>query len=415
MTHRARKKVVENTIRIIREYYVFPDKGIKIADFIQKKMDDERYSKCDSIADFCSALRDDLSEVSQDGHLGVFYFPESAKRLRDKSSEREDSDTWFEGYQIDNYGLVKAEYMRGNVGYLDIRVFAPLSRARDAATHMMNYISKCDALIIDVRNNGGGDPYLVQLIESYFFEGEPKLLLTLYKSGSNSYEQIHTIPHLPGKRIPAVPIYVLTSRSTFSGAEDFSYTLKHHKRALIVGEATGGGANTVDEKIVYDDFVIHIPTGYPVHPETDSNWEGTGVEPDIAVPHEKALGVAHIHALETLIERASNEEHVQRLRFEFDRVKAMYSPIEISKDILSKYVGTYGSYFVDFRDSALSIFSSKDKRIEWDLKPMTEVLFAIENDDYNVRFNLDESGKAIALVFLQWKQDKERPIGRTGN
>ncbi len=412
LTSEVRNNVVEKTIAIIRQHYVFPEIGVKIVDFIQDKFHSGKYSDLDTASDFCSALNEDLHEASQDGHLVIFYSPEVAARLRETVSEEENTDEWFEEYHIDNYGLTKAEYMIGNVGYLDIRIFAPPSYAKDAAISMMNYISNCDALIIDVRYNGGGDPHLVQLIESYFFEKQQKLLLSFYQRNSDSHEQIYTIPDLPGKYLPTIPIYILTSKRTFSGAEDFTYTLKHHGRALVVGEQTGGGANTVDERVVDDDFVVNIPSGYPTHPETNSNWEGTGVIPDIVVPHDQALGVAHVHAIKTLIERTDNEETVRKLKYELERAKVIYTSIDVSEETLSKYVGTYGNYLVDLRNSTLKIFHKTNKRIQWKLIPLSNVLFAIENHENNVRFDVDESGKAVALVFLHWSRDRENPIRR---
>ena len=413
VTPAVRDTVIEKTIEVIRSQYAYPEQGTRIADAIQEKMASGRYSDLTTVSDFCSALDDDLYKVSQDRHLGVLYSPEEAARLRGLPPGDEDPDGWFAQFRIDNFGLVRAEYMSGNVGYLRIDVFAPLSLAKNAAISMMECISNCDALIIDVRNNGGGDPYLVQLIESFFFEGKPKLLLTFYKRKSDGPEQIYTIPHLPGKRLDTVPLYILTSRRTFSGAEDFSYTLKHHGRALVVGEPTGGGANTIDDKVLHDDFVIYIPSGYPTHPKTGKNWEGIGVEPDIAVASEKALGVAHVHALQTLIEKSSDEERVRRLNFELERVRAAYSRVDVPREKLSKYVGTYGEYYVDLRDSALTVLSRKDDRICWRLVAISETLFAVENDEYNVRFDVDASGRAISLAFVHWKQDRENAIGRT--
>ena len=408
----VRDRVIEKTIEIIQKHYAFPEKGAQISGFIQERMDSGRYSDFKTVSEFLSSFNKDLNEASQDLHLVVFHSPDAVIRYKEKP-EKEDPDGWYKHFQMDNFGLVKAEYLAGNVGYLDIRVFAPLLQAKDAAIDMMRYISNCDALIIDVRNCGGGDPHLVQLFESYFFDERPKLLLTLYYRDSDSYEQIRTIPHLPGKKLPTTPLYILTSKRTFSGAEDFSYGLKHHGRATIIGETTGGGAHTIDEKVVHDDFIIHIPTGYPTHPETGANWEGTGVEPHISVPENDALGIAHAHAIESLIERSSDEGKIKRLKYQLDRLKGIYSPIAISKKTLSKYVGTYGSYYVKFRNSRLVVFSNRDERIQWNLTPLNEALFAIEDDDYNVRFDVDKSGNTVSLVFLHWSQEKENPIKKT--
>ena len=408
----TREKVIEKTIETVQNHYAFPEKGGEIADFIQERLDNGRYSDLDTVSTFCSILNQDLKEASQDLHLSVIYSPDAVARYKKKPPE-DDPDGWYAHHQVDNYGLIKAEYLTGNVGYLDIRVFAPLLQAKDAAIAAMDYLSNCEALIVDVRNCAGGDPHLVQLFESYFFDERPKLLITLYYRESDSIEQIHTIPHLPGKRLPTIPLYILTSKRTFSGGEGFSYSLKHHGRATIVGEPSGGGAHTIDEKVLHDDFIIHIPTGYPTHPVTGSNWEGTGVQPDVSVPEKEALAKAHTLAIETLIERTSDKREIKRLKHMLERLQATYSPTLIPKDILSRYAGSYGSYLVDFRDSKLVVLDSRDETIEWFLTPISEVLFAIDDDDYNVRFDVGESDSDVSLVFLHWTRDKENPIKRT--
>lgn len=407
-----RKEVIEKTIEIIRSHYVFPEKGEQIAKVLQEREKNGKYDGLQTVSAFSQTLRKDLHEISQDGHLGVFYWPDKAERLRNISEEEADPEEWYRHYQGRNHGLVEARYLTGNVGYLDIRIFAPLSKAKQPAISMMRYISNCDALIVDLRENLGGDPYLVQLIESYFFEGQPKLLLTFFKRTSESYEQIYTIPALPGKRLSTIPLYILTSRTTFSGGEDFSYTLKNHGRAVIVGENTRGGAHSIDERFVCDNFVMHIPSGYPIHPETNSNWEAVGVEPDIPVSRENALSVAHIHAIETLIEREESEEKKRRHRFDLEKVKTMYSPAEVTDGILSNYLGKYRDYNVELQDSTLHIMM-REEGIAWKLVPMGEGCFVIENDDeYNVRFDTDASGDVNALVFIHWNRDRESRIAK---
>ena len=408
----TRDKVIQHTIEIVKDHYAFPETGAEIADSIKGKMELGEYSEIETTSALCAKLRDDLTAVNQDKHLAVLYWPEGVEQLTAMKGV-DDGDLWYQRHQMNNFGMIRAEYLTGNVGYLDIRIFAPLSKARDATIHMMSYISNCDALIIDVRNHGGGDPHTSQLIQSYFFDEKPKLLLTLYNRRKDTHEQIRTIPHLPGKRLPSIPLYILTSKKSFSGAEGFSYSLKHHGRALIVGETTGGGAHTIDQMIVYDGFVINIPTGYPTHPETGGNWEGVGVEPDIIVPRDEALAVAHTHAIEALISKESDKARIRKLTFELERVRAMYSPADVPKNTLKEYVGTYGSYSVDFKGPDLCIYSSKEDSIEWLLKPLTKTLFAIENDDYNVRFDTDDSERGTSLVFLHWTQEEEHPIARS--
>ncbi len=147
---------------------------------------------------------------------------------------------------------------------------------------------------------------------------------------------------------------------------------------------------------------------------TGTNWEGVGVEPDISVPHEEALEAAHVHAIKTLIAKNPGEERVRRLKWELERVEAIYTPREVPKETLSKYVGVYGDYTVAFEKTTLIISDNRDEAEQWNMIPISEILFALENnDDYNVRFEVEKTGNVTALVFLRWNRDRGNPINRS--
>jgi C-terminal processing protease CtpA/Prc len=155
----------------------------------------------------------------------------------------------------------------------------------------MNFLADSDALILDVRDNHGGAPRMVALICSYLFE-DSTYLGDIYDRQQNTTEQSWTVPYLPGKRFSGKPVYVLTSRRTFSAAEEFSYDLKNLKRATLIGENTGGGAHTVAPHRLDDHFYIMVPFGRFVSAITKTDWEGTGVEPDIKIAAADALDEA---------------------------------------------------------------------------------------------------------------------------
>src|SRR6185503_18194194 len=126
-------------------------------------------------------------------------------------------------------------------------------------------------------------------------------------------DQFWTLPHVPGQRMPDTPLYILTSNRTFSGAEEFAYNMKNLKRGTLIGEVTGGGAHPGGRQPVNDVFGIFIPVGRAINPISKTNWEGTGVEPDVVLPAEKALALAHSKAIESLIAKATDPEEKSRL------------------------------------------------------------------------------------------------------
>ena len=172
--------------------------------------------------------------------------------------------------------------------------------AGETATAAMSFVANTDALIIDLRENGGGSPDMVALVCSYLFGAHPVHLNDLYFRPENSTHQWWTLPYVPGQRYENKPVYVLTSKRTFSAAEEFTYNLKSLKRATIVGETTGGGAHPGGPRRINEHFTMFLPSGRAINPVTKTNWEGTGVAPDVSVSAEKALNTAYLAALKTI-------------------------------------------------------------------------------------------------------------------
>jgi C-terminal processing protease CtpA/Prc len=187
-----------------------------------------------------------------------------------------------------NCGFEEAEHLPPNIGYLRVEEFDEPEVCAPTAIAAMNFLGDSDALIIDLRDNHGGRAEMVALIASYLFD-EPTHLDDIYDRQKNSTEQTWTFPYFPGKRFAGKPVFVLTSRRTFSAAEEFSYDLKNLARATLIGETTGGGAHTVGPHRLDDHFFIEVPFGRFISPITKTDWEGVGVEPDIKLPAADAL------------------------------------------------------------------------------------------------------------------------------
>ena len=211
---------------------------------------------------------------------------------------------WFTKLDRKNAGFNKVEILDGNVGYIEFWGFAELtakSRARAEAVMLM--VADTEALIFDLRSNGGGSAAMDQLLSSYLFDGKTQLN-SIYSRPTNTTTEYWTNDNISGTKRPNTPVYLLTSKDTYSAAEAFAYSLKHLERATVIGETTKGGANPWQFFPLVDGFRAGIPVAKAVNPVTNSNWEGSGVIPDIQTSREDAFDVAYKMALTEVKSRA---------------------------------------------------------------------------------------------------------------
>src|SRR6476661_1398731 len=294
----TRTQVIDGILKRLNNSYVFPDVAKKMEQSIRERVEKKEYDQITSSKEFATKLTNDLQAVSHDKHLRVRYsnqaIPERGERREPTAEEREQRRrdlTWM------NHGFAKVERLPGNIGYLEFLNFMDEELGADTVAAAMNFINGTDALIIDMRKNGGGNPAMVALVCSYLFGPEPVHLNDLYWREGNRTDEFWTKKEISGKRYLNKDVYVLTSKRTFSGAEEFTYNLKNLKRATIIGETTGGGAHPGGVRQVHGEFRLFVPTGRAISPITKTNWEGVGVAPDVETPADEALERAKALAL----------------------------------------------------------------------------------------------------------------------
>jgi len=294
----ARKRVINGAITNLNEFYVYPETAKKMEAALRDHQNRGDYDAVDDGDAFANLLTAHLDEVSHDKHLHISFSPWVLPQ--NGSSRSPDSETQMRAQlERNNCAFDKAERLPANIVYLKFNAFFPPSICGPTAAAAMNFLGNVDAIIFDLRDNGGGDPDMIAFLSMYLFN-EPTHLNDLYDRKEDSTTQHWTLPYVPGKRLAGKQVFVLTSKRTFSGAEEFSYNLKNLKRATIVGEVTGGGAHPVSGHRIDDHFQIRVPFARAVSPITKTNWEGTGVEPDIKVPADEALDVAKKMAADQL-------------------------------------------------------------------------------------------------------------------
>lgn len=238
-------------------------------------------------SEFAALLTKHLQDVSHDLHLRVVYSTTEVPPLgppeRDPNFQRR--------IERDNCAFREVKILPDNIGYLRFDAFLPPSLCGGTATAAMQFLAHVDALIFDLRENHGGDPHMTAFMASYLFDRRTHLN-DIYDQRDHSTQEFWTTQDVTGPRFGKTPVYVLTSATTFSGAEEFTYDLKNLKRAVIVGETTGGGAHLVMMHRLDAHFIIGVPFARPINPISKTDWEGRGVTPDVKVKGADALQTA---------------------------------------------------------------------------------------------------------------------------
>lgn len=320
-----RHAVVETLSRKLQELYVFPDRADTLAKQLLARTAHGDYEGAKTASAFAAALNHDLRELGDDGHFQVTFEPgadaggpgpgdHAVPTPQEAAEMRKDMATM-------SYGIPRVQRLPGNIGYLEVRGFGPTEGVGDAYDAAIHLLEGSEAIILDLRNNHGGQPESVSYLLSHFFsEGDQRHLNDIYDRPSNSTRSYWTSSFVPSRFTG--PIEVLTSHGTFSGGEECAYDLQTQKRATLIGETTGGGAHPGDEVTIGHDLVAFIPKGRPINPVTHGDWEKIGVKPDVSVPAVDAMKTAYVALVEQQLSRAQDPEFKEQLQDLLSRAKA---------------------------------------------------------------------------------------------
>lgn len=280
--------VVESIADLVRERYVFPDAARQLADLLRSRSAEGSY-RTESAEELAEAVTADLRSVNGDLHLALKHHDVPVPREQGAAAlaamRRE--------FDASLGGVPRVELLDGGVAVLEIgpKMF-PLDWAAQPLAAALSLVAPARALILDLRRNTGGDPDTVAFVCGYLLEGRTHLNTMLSRQGEVA-EQSWTPPFVPGARFGSgKPLYVLTSGNTFSAGEELAYDLQQLGRAETVGEATRGGAHPRDGWTVHPHLELSVPIARAVNPVSGTNWEGTGVRPDVPCDAEAALNRA---------------------------------------------------------------------------------------------------------------------------
>ncbi len=305
-----RQQVIDGAVEHMRRAYVFADVAEKMAAALRAQAAKGAYDAITGAKEFAEMLTRDLQAVSRDKHLRVIYDADGLPERQGPPTEEQRAERLADERRR-NFGFERVERLDGNVGYIELLGFSNSEEVVEAAVPAMNFLANTDALIFDLRRNGGGSPVTIRVLSSYLFD-KVVHLNDFYIRETDTTRQFFTDADVQGHRYgERKPVFVLTSSRTFSAAEEFTYNLKNLKRAIIVGETTGGGAHPGGVRRITDKFGIWLPNGRAINPITKTNWEGVGIEPDIKAEAAQALRAAHLAALHEIRKTATGRQREQ--------------------------------------------------------------------------------------------------------
>jgi len=402
----TRRDVVDTIAGHLRRHYVDADTGRLIAERLQARLAAGAYDRTTDPFRFAEQLGEDLRAVNGDRHLYVQYAPGESRGLRvgPEGIRMMEPSPGEEGRNLPpdlvtaerrmHFGLGRADVLPGNVGYLEVRGFSGAPEAKDAIVDALRYLQFTDAMIIDLRRNGGGDADLVNFLISHFTGPDTLASLTVRNRSGNEHFTRYTLATVPGPRRPTVPLYVLTSGYTASAGEDFAFVLKNLGRATVIGASTTGAGHNNAELDAGHGFSVSVSFSRTPDPKTGAEWERVGVQPTIAVKQARALDVAHSLALKTVAEQTAEPRRKRVLELARESVEARLAARPVPAARLASYAGEYAGNRTVWVEGGKLLYSPRRGAPADELVPLADDTFA----NGAVRLVFEREGGRVARL-----------------
>jgi len=310
----SKKQVITSIINELDQGYVFPIKAVRAGQKLRSRQQQNDYQSINDGKEFAITLTKHLQQATGDKHLQVEFSNEIIPLSTDTKAQKAREAFEMEMWRTHNFGIEKIERIKFNIGYLKLSAFGPVKEVGPLLASAMNLLNNTDSLIIDLRGNFGGNEQTVQLLASYLLNQRTHLLDMVKRKG-NRTDQRWSSDYVEGQRFgEEKDVYILIDKNSFSAAEDFSYTMKNLNRATLIGENSAGAANSGDMVRLDEHFNLFLPTARGISPITQTNWEGTGVTPDIKVPGEDALKKTQKLILTKLMASEQDPQRIERIK-----------------------------------------------------------------------------------------------------
>ena len=337
------RAVVADIKRILNANYVLPELRPQLAAALDKGLAAGRYNVSDPGV-LSERINADLTAVAHDGHLGMHFDAKQSAQLaaRPAGAGADDAPPTDEEIRFAdrrNHGITQLKVLPGNIRYLEsVGFFWGGDKTKEAYDNAMRFLKGGDAIIIDMRQNGGGSPDAVRYMISHFLEPNTPIV-TFYMRGDPA-EKLTTLASLPAGRLTGKPLYVLTGGRSASAAEEFIGHVGGYKIGELVGEKTAGAGYRNEFFPVAGGYVISVSVGRAVLASTGKDWEKVGIAPTIKATQSDALEVAQIHALRKLASSATGRDK-EVFEGSAQVLEAQLKPVPTSLP-LPQYAGVYG-------------------------------------------------------------------------
>jgi retinol-binding protein 3 len=413
LNSKIRSTIVNNISQMLLDNYVFPDTAVKMSNCIKNKLKEGAYNKITDPVAFSDALTIDLYSVYRDGHLLVQFVPQQATQnsnVASTSSQINNEDP-LQRIKQANFGLKKVEILTGNIGYIDIDHFwADSVYGKKTVKATLQFVSNTNALIIDLRDCGGGSQEAVNMICGYFLEKSTHIN-DMFDRAAKTTTAYWTKPDSSFTKLTKMPLYILTNNKTFSAAEEFCYDLQSIKRATIIGETTGGGAHGTFSQDAGNGFILSIPYSTAINPITKTSWEKIGVRPEIEVPSDQALETAEIKIFDNLISKTKDSSELFNLKWDLELLKAINNPTTLDSLTLKSYAGVYGERIFTLENGKL--FYQRTGRPKFELEAMSPTIMKGKGNTYfKIEFVKNNLGK-VDKVNAHYQDNRIETANRT--
>ena len=411
----AEEPATADATRAVREVrdaitanYVLTDRIPAITAALDEGLASGRYAGLSGRA-LAERLNQDLTAAAHDKHLSIQFDPAHASMMNGPmGDEVNEGPEWERMARSMNHGVAELRMMDGNVRYLNLLGFAwtgeSSARVLDNA---VGFLGQGDAVVIDLRYNGGGSPKAIEYLFSHFVEpGKP--LMTFYMGGGKEPQQHDAIAELPAGRLLGKPLYVLTSRMSISAAEAFAALVKDYQVGEIVGETTAGAAYRNSFFPIAGQYLLSVSVGRGEVGPSKLDWEGAGIAPTIAADAGNALDAAHLSALRKLAQDAPQPDRTM-MEAKATMLAAKINPVPAAHP-LAAYIGQYGDRAITVEGEEL--FSQRRNGPKTRLLALGADAFIMETDpmtrvEYAV---LDGRASAIEVIRADGSRQKHARV-----